>query len=94
MFLTIYGYYSTTEHPIAFESNLVATRMLYILSIPLFRYVMATSIASGVLIRVKLHRLGISNSTFMRHQLQSKAIRAIMLPHEVRTILKYLVTGS
>ncbi len=91
MFLTIYGYYSTTEHLIAFASNLVATRMLYILSIPLFRYVIATSIVSGILIRVKLHQLGVSNSTFMRHQLLSKAIGAIMLPYEVKTILKYVV---
>ena len=52
---------------------------------------MATSIASGVLIRVKLHQLGVSNSTFMRHQLLSKSIGAIMLPYEVRTTLKYLV---
>lgn len=91
MFLTIYGYYSTTEHLIAFASNLVATKMLYILSIPLFQYVIATSIVSGVLIRVKLHRLSVGNSTFMRHQLLSKAIGAIMLPYEVKTILKYAI---
>ncbi len=40
---------------------------------------------------MKLNQLGVSNSTFMRHQLLSKAIGAIMLPYEVRTILKYLV---
>ncbi len=40
---------------------------------------------------MKLIQLGVSNSTFMRQQLLSKAIGAIMLPYEVRTILKYLV---
>ena len=51
----------------------------------------ATSIVSSVLIKVKFYRLGVSNSTIMRHQLLSKAIGTIMLPCEVRTTLKYLV---
>ena len=90
MFLTIFGYYSTTAHLIAFTLNLIGSNFLYILSIPLFQYVIATSIVSGILNRVKLYRLGVSNSTFLKYQLLSKAIGAIMLPYEVRTVVKYL----
>lgn len=91
MFLTIFGYYSTTAHLYAFAMNLWASHIFYILSIPLFQYVIATSIVSGIILLIKLHQLGISNSTFLRYQLLSKAIGAIMLPYEVKTILKYLV---
>jgi len=91
MFLTIFGYYSTTTHLIAFAMNLWASNIFYILSIPLFQYVIVTSIVSGVILRLKLYQLGVSNMAFLRYQLLSKAIGAIMLPHEVKSILKYLV---
>lgn len=91
MFLTIFGYYSTLAHLIAFAMNLWASNVLYILSIPLFQYVIATSIISGIIVRVKLYQLGVSNLTFLKYQLLSKAIGAIMLPYEVKTVLKYVV---
>ncbi len=91
MFLTIFGYYSTTAHLIAFSMNLWTSHIFYILSIPLFQYVIATSIVTGIILRVKLYQLGISNLTFLRYQSLSKAIGAIMLPYEVKTILKYSV---
>lgn len=91
MFLTIFGYYSTVAHLIAFATSLWASNFLYILSIPLFQYVIATSIISGVILRLKLHQLGVSNLAFLKYQLLSKAIGAIMLPYEVNTILKYLM---
>jgi cellulose synthase (UDP-forming) len=90
MLLTIFGYYSTTAHLIAFAVNLITSNLLYILSIPLFQYVIITSIVSGIILRIKLYQLGISNLTFIKYQLLSKAIGAIMLPYEIKTILKYL----
>lgn len=91
MFLTIFGYYSTTAHLLAFATNLWASNLLYILSIPLFQYVIVTSIISGIILRVKLYQLGVSGLTFLRYQLLSKAIGAIMLPYEAKTIMKYMV---
>jgi len=89
MFLTIFGYFSTTEHLIAFVLTISALNIFYILSIPIFQYVIVTSIISGILLRVKLYQLGVNNLTFLKYQLLSKAIGAIMLPYEVKTILKY-----
>jgi len=89
MFLTIFGYYSTTAHLIAFTANLLATNLLYIFEIPLFQYVIATSLISALILRIKLYQLKVGNWTFLKHQLLSKAIGAIMLPYEVKTIVKY-----
>lgn len=89
MFLTVFGYFSATAHLIAFASNLWASNLLYILSIPLFQYVIITSIVSGTVLWVKLFQLGVSGRTYLRYQLLSKAIGAIMLPYEVKTMLKY-----
>lgn len=91
MFLTIFGYYSTTAHLLAFALNLLSSHIFYILEIPLFQYVIATAIISGIVLRLKLYQLGVSNWVFLKYQLLSKAIGAIMLPYEVKTILKYLV---
>jgi len=91
MFLTIFGYFSTTAHLLAFALNLLSAHVFYILEIPLFQYVIATAIISGIVLRLKLYQLGISNLVFLKYQLLSKAIGAIMLPYEVKTILKYLV---
>lgn len=92
MFLTIFGYYSTTAHLIAFAMNLLDSKFLYILSIPLFQYVIVTSIISGIMLRVKLYQLNVSNFAFLKYQFLSKAIGAIMLPYEVKTTLKYLIS--
>jgi len=92
MFLTIFGYYSTTAHLIAFATNLMDSKFLYILSIPLFQYVIVTSIISGIMLRVKLHQLNVRNFAFLKYQFLSKAIGAIMLPYEVKTTLKYLIS--
>lgn len=91
MFLTIFGYYSTTAHLLAFALNLFSAHIFYILEIPLFQYVIATAIVSGIMLRLKLYKLGVSNWVFLKYQLLSKAIGAIMLPYEVKTILKYAV---
>jgi len=92
MFLTIFGYYSTTAHLVAFAMNLWDTKFLYILSIPLFQYVIVSSIISGILLAVKLRQLKVSRLALLKYQLLSKAIGAIMLPYEVKTTLKYLVS--
>jgi putative flippase GtrA len=91
MFLTIFGYFSTTAHLLAFALNLLSSHIFYILEIPVFQYVITTAIISGIVLRLKLYQLGVSNSVFLKYQLLSKAIGAIMLPYEVKTILKYLV---
>ena len=91
MLLTVFGYFSTTAHLLSFAANLWASNILYILSIPLFQYVIITSIISGVILGVKLRQLGVNSLTYLRYQLLSKAIGAIMLPYEVTTILKYLL---
>jgi cellulose synthase (UDP-forming) len=90
MLLTVFGYFSTTAHLLAFAANLLASNILYILSIPLFQYVIVTSMISGVILGVKLYQLGVNSLTYFRYQLLSKAIGAIMLPYEVKTILKYV----
>jgi len=90
MFLTIFGYYSTTAHLIAFAMNLWSSNIFYLWSIPLFQYVIATSLFSGVVLRLKLFQLRVGNVTFLKYQLLSKSIGAAMLPYEVKTILNYL----
>jgi len=90
MLLTVFGYFSTTVHLLAFAANLLASNILYILSIPLFQYVIVTSMISGVILGVRLYQLGVNSLTYFRYQLLSKAIGAIMLPYEVKTILKYI----
>lgn len=92
MFLTILGYYSTTAHLMAFAMNLLDSKFLYILSIPLFQYIIVTSLIGGIMLGVKLCQLKVSSSAFLKYQLLSKAIGAIMLPYEVKTILKYLAS--
>ncbi|MFQ6080522.1 MAG: glycosyltransferase family 2 protein [Candidatus Bathyarchaeia archaeon] len=91
MFLTIYGYLSTIDDFSRFAYNLWLSPILYVWSIPIFRYTIVLGIISGVLLRIKLHQLKISYVTYLKHQLLSKAIGSVMLPYEVRSMAYYLL---
>jgi len=91
MMITIFGYASDYGHAAAFAENLLASPVLYLWSIPLFRYVIVTGILFGILFRIKLRQAGIGEWTYLKYQFLSKAIGSIMLPYEVKSILSYVL---
>lgn len=92
MFLTIFGYPSTFADFGNFAHNLLLSPILYILSIPIFRYIIVLGIVSGIPLQIKLRQQGIGQTTYLKNQLLSRAIGAVMLPHEVSSMIRYLMT--
>lgn len=91
MVLAIFGRVSSPNAFAAFGENLLADPILYLWSIPLFRFLIVLSACSFVVTAIKLIQVRLSYAKFWVGNLLSKAVGSIMLPHEVRSILTYLV---
>ena len=90
MFLAIYGRNSSWNAAAAFAAGLLASPVLFVWSIPLFRYTLALGFISGVVVGLKLLQVRLGPVRYWRFQLLSRSIGAIMLPHEVKSMLYYL----
>ena len=90
MFVAVYARNSTWNAALAFAHGLLSSPVMFILSIPLFRYTISLSIVSAILVGLKLLQVKLHPILYWRFQVLSRSIGAIMLPHEVRSILHYL----
>ncbi len=91
MFLAIFGRISSFNAFLAFGSNLLVAPLEYIWSIPLFRFIIVVSIVTGFVTLLKLLQVRLGFWVFYRSRTLSKAIGAIMLPHEIRSMFVYLI---
>ncbi len=90
MFLAIYDRNSSWNAAVAFASGFLASPLAFIWSIPLFRYTLTLGLISALLAGLKLLQVRLHPTVYWRFQVLSRAIGAIMLPHEVRSIFYYL----
>ena len=94
MFVAVYTRNSTWNAALAFAQGLLASPVMFILSIPLFRYTISLGILSAVLVGLKLLQVRLHPILYWRFQVLSRSIGSIMLPHEVRSILYYLFSRA
>jgi len=91
LFLAVFGRISSFNAFLAFGENLLAAPLAYIWSIPLFRFILVFSAVTSAFTVAKLIQVRIRFGAFYRSRILSKAIGSIMLPHEVRSMLVYLM---
>ncbi len=89
--LAVFGRISTVNAFLAFGRNLLSAPVEYIWSIPLFRFVLVLTAFTAPFTIAKLLQVRLPLGTFYRARTLSKAIGAIMLPHEVRSMVMYLI---
>ncbi len=91
IFLAVFGRISSLNAFVAFGQNLATAPLEYIWSIPLFRFIIILSLVTSVFMVAKLLQVRLPFSAFYRARLLSKAIGSLMLPHEVRSMLYYML---
>src|SRR3989449_621184 len=89
--LAIFGRYSSFNQFLAFGQNLASAPIEYIWSIPLFRFIILLTAVTSVFTLAKIVQVRLKLFDFYRARTLSRAIGAIMLPHEVRSMIMYLV---
>jgi len=89
--LAVFGRISSFNAFLAFGQNLAAAPIEYIWSIPLFRFIIVLTAVTSVFAVAKLIQVRLGLWTFYKARTLSKAIGAIMLPHEVRSMAAYLI---
>ena len=89
--LAIFGRYSSFNQFLAFGQNLASAPIEYIWSIPLFRFIILLTAVTSVFTLAKILQVRLKLFDFYRARTLSRAIGAIMLPHEVRSMIMYLV---
>jgi len=89
MFLTIFGYMTSVGQFYGFLQSLATYHIFFIWSIPIFRYTIILHVISLIVNAIRFRQLGITTSQYLKHDILSKAIGAIMLPYEVLSIVKY-----
>ncbi len=89
--LAIFGRYSSLDQFVAFGQNLLSAPVEYIWSIPLFRFIILLTAVTSVFTLAKILQVRLKLFDFYRARSLSRAIGAIMLPHEVRSMIMYLV---
>ncbi len=91
MIAAVFGRVSSFGAFFAFGQNLVTAPIEYIWSIALFRFIIVMSLFTACFTVAKLVQVGLGFWTYYRARTLSKAIGAIMLPHEVRAMLMYFI---
>ncbi|HYM40926.1 MAG TPA: glycosyltransferase family 2 protein, partial [Thermoplasmata archaeon] len=91
MVAAVFGRVSTLGAFFAFGQNLLVAPFAYIWSISLFRFIIVMSLITSVFTVAKLLQVGVGFWRYYRARTLSKAIGAIMLPHEIRAMVMYLV---
>lgn len=91
IFLAVFGRISSLSAFMAFGQNLGTAPIEYIWSIPLFRFIIILTLVTSIFTLAKLFQVRLPLLIFYRARLLSKAIGSLMLPHEVRSMLYYLI---
>ncbi len=91
IFLAVFGRLSSLSAFVAFGQNFATAPLEYIWSIPLFRFIILLTLVTTVVTAAKLRQVRLPFLTFYRARLLSKAIGSLMLPHEVGSMLTYLL---
>lgn len=94
LFIAVYGRNSSWSAASAFASGLLTSPLMFIWSIPLFRYTLILGIVSALVLGVKLLQVRVSPLLYWRFQILSRSIGAIMLPHELKSIFYYIFNRS
>ncbi|MBI4416308.1 MAG: glycosyltransferase, partial [Euryarchaeota archaeon] len=92
--LAIYGRASSVNAFLAFGQNLAAAPLEYLWSIPMFRFIILLTLVTLPVTLAKLAQVRLGLVPFYRGRTLSRAIGAIMLPHEVRSIVTYLLNPT
>lgn len=91
MVAAVFGRVSSLGAFFAFGQNLFVAPFEYIWSINLFRFIIVMSVFTAFFTFAKLAQVHLGFWRYYRARTLSKAIGAIMLPHEIRAMLMYLV---
>jgi len=91
MVAAVFGRVSSFGAFLAFGQNLFTAPIEYIWSIALFRFIIVMSLFTSLFTLAKLAQVHLGFWKYYRARTLSKAIGAIMLPHEVRAMVMYLV---
>ncbi len=91
MVAAVFGRVSSLGAFFAFGQNLFTAPIEYIWSINLFRFIIILSAITAVFTVAKLAQVRLGFWRYYRARTLSKAIGAIMLPHELRAMVAYLV---
>lgn len=91
MVAAVFGRVSTFTAFFAFGQNLLLAPIGYIWSINLFRFIIVMSLVTSVFTIAKLVQVRLGFWRYYRARTLSKAIGAIMLPHEIRAMVMYIV---
>lgn len=91
MIAAVFGRVSSFGSFLTFGQNLLTAPIAYIWSINLFRFIIVMSVFTSVFTVAKLLQVRLGFWTYYRARTLSKAIGAIMLPHEVRAMVMYVV---
>lgn len=89
--LAVFGRVSSLNAFVAFGQNLVSAPLEYIWSIPLFRFIILLTLVTSAFTLAKIVQVRLRLFDFYRARTLSRAIGAIMLPHEVRSMVYYLI---
>lgn len=89
--LAVFGRVSSFNAFVAFGRNLVTAPLEYIWSIPLFRFIILLTVVTSFVTAAKLIQVRLAFPAFYRARTLSKAIGSIMLPHEVRSMVLYVI---
>ena len=91
MVAAVFGRVSGLGAFLAFGQNLFTAPIEYIWSIALFRFIIVMSLFTSLFTVAKLAQVHLGFWKYYRARSLSKAIGAIMLPHEVRAMIMYVV---
>ena len=91
MVAAVFGRVSSFGAFLAFGQNLLVAPIAYIWSIALFRFILLMSLFTSVFTVAKLVQVRLGFWKYYRARSLSKAIGAIMLPHEVRAMVTYFI---
>ena len=91
MVAAVFGRVSSLSAFFAFGQNLFTAPIAYIWSIPLFRFIIILSVFTSFFTVAKLAQVHLGFWKYWRARTLSKAIGTLMLPHEVRAMIMYLV---
>lgn len=91
MIAAVFGRVSSFSAFLAFGQNFLTAPIEYIWSIPLFRFIIVMSLFTSVFTVAKLIQVRLGFWKYYRARTLSKAIGAIMLPHEVRAMVMYVI---
>jgi hypothetical protein len=89
--LAVFGRVSSFNAFVAFGQNLATAPVEYIWSIPLFRFILVLTAITFSFAAAKLVQVRLGFWAFERARILSRAIGSIMLPHEVRSMIFYVI---